>query len=79
MLPILSNNCYDCHSNSNAPDFGQGIAFEDFEDASALSASMLGAVKHEDGFPAMPKGAEQLDSCSISFIEAWVNAGAPDN
>ena len=79
VVPILSGNCYECHSNSNAPDFGRGIAFEDYEDAFSLSGSIVGAIKHEDGFPAMPRGAEMLDSCSISIIEAWANQGAPDN
>ena len=32
VVPIFANNCYSCHSNSNAPDFANGIAFEDYED-----------------------------------------------
>ena len=79
VVPILAGSCYECHSNSNAPDFAQGIAFEDYKDAFSYSTSIVGAINHEDGFPAMPKGAGKLDSCSISVIEAWVNQGAPDN
>ena len=79
VVPIFANNCYSCHSNSNAPDFANGFAFEDYEDASISGSSILGSIKHMEGFPSMPKGAEMLDSCSISTIEAWVNMGAPDN
>ncbi|MDX2430692.1 MAG: hypothetical protein QNK35_07155 [Bacteroides sp.] len=79
VVPIFANNCYSCHNNSNAPDFANGIAFEDYEDASAYGSSILGSIKHMEGFPAMPKGSAMLDSCSISTIEAWVNMGAPDN
>jgi len=79
VVPILSTSCYSCHSNANAPDFAYGIAFEDYEDVVAGSELILGAVKHEAGYPAMPKGAPQLDSCSINKLEAWVKAGTPDN
>jgi hypothetical protein len=79
VVPILSSSCYTCHSNMNAPDFAFGISFEDYEDVVEGSSLILGAIKHEEGYPAMPKGAAQLDTCSISKIEAWVNAGVPDN
>lgn len=79
VVPILSKTCFSCHSNKNAPDFAYGISYEDYEDVAAGSVLIVGAIKHEEGYPAMPKGADQLDSCSISKIEAWVNAGAPDN
>ena len=79
VVPILANSCYECHSNANAPDFSYGNAFEDYEDAYAYSNSILGAINHQEGFPAMPQGADKLDTCSISVIEAWVNNGAPDN
>ena len=79
VVPILSTSCYSCHSNVNAPDFAFGIAFEDYEDVVAGAELILGAIKHEVGYPAMPKGSEQLDTCSISTFEAWVNAGMPDN
>ena len=79
VVPIFANNCYTCHSNANAPDFSNGNAFEDYEDASAYASTIVGAINHREGFPAMPKGAEKLDSCSIITIEAWANMGAPDN
>jgi hypothetical protein len=79
VIPILVNNCYACHSNANAPAFGSGLALEDHADVSASAPLMLGAIKHSDGFVAMPKDADQLDSCSIATVEAWINSGSPDN
>jgi hypothetical protein len=79
VVPILANSCYECHSNTNAPDFSYGHAFEDYEDVFASSDLIVGAINRLEGFPAMPQGADKLDTCSISVIEAWVNSGAPDN
>jgi hypothetical protein len=77
--PILSNNCFGCHSNVNAPSFGGGLSFEDHEDVSANSTRITGAINHKEGFLAMPQGGDKLDPCSIMKFEAWVSAGTPDN
>ena len=80
VLPILTLNCFSCHSNANAPEFTSGFALEDHADVSASSSRIVGAINHNDGFLAMPRGgAEKLDTCSINTIEAWVNSGSPDN
>ena len=79
IVPVLSDNCYFCHSNENASEFGQGHAFEDYEDVRAASSTILGAIKHMNGFSPMPKGSGKLDNCSIETFEAWVNAGMPAN
>jgi hypothetical protein len=79
VVPILVNNCYACHSNANAPSFASGLALEDHPDVSAASPLVLGAIKHADGFVPMPKDADQLDSCSIGVVEAWIHSGSPDN
>ncbi len=76
---FLQTTATSCHSNANAPDFSNGNAFEDYEDASAYASTMVGAINHREGFPAMPKGADKLDTCSIITIEAWANMGAPNN
>jgi len=79
VLPIMSANCYACHSNVNAPDFASGIALEEYEDVFASTDLIIGAINHSDGFPAMPKGEEKLDSCSILTLEAWILQGALEN
>jgi hypothetical protein len=79
VLPILTNNCFTCHSNSNAPDFAVGIAFEDHKDVSASASLITGAINHREGFPQMPKNREKLDTCQIITFEAWENQGRLDN
>ncbi|MGW8314928.1 MAG: hypothetical protein ACWGNV_04950 [Bacteroidales bacterium] len=79
IVPILSNHCYGCHSNLNAPIFAGGLSFEDYEDVARYSERIVGAINHNDGFEPMPRGAARLDPCPINLIEAWVNAGTPDN
>jgi hypothetical protein len=79
IVPILSANCYNCHSNSNAPVFANGIVLEDYQDVAGVTGRIIGAVNHRNGFYPMPPGGEKLDDCSIEKIEAWSNSGAPDN
>lgn len=79
IVPILTNNCYSCHSNNNAQDFGNGITFEDYEDVLASASLITGAINHSDGFPQMPKNRTKLDDCLIITFEAWVNQGGLDN
>ena len=51
-----------------------------FTDAKAFASKgrILGAIKREAGFSAMPKGGSKLSACKISQVEAWVNAGFPE-
>ena len=79
IVPVLANNCYSCHSNANAPDFGSGNAFEDHADVSVSSLLIVKVINHLEGVPAMPKNSDKLDDCTISMIESWVNDGSPDN
>ncbi|MCK4749138.1 MAG: hypothetical protein KAT15_18925 [Bacteroidales bacterium] len=79
IVPILTNNCYACHSNANAPDFTSGFSLEDYEDVAPVSSFIVGAINHEDGISAMPKDREKLDTCRIITIEAWVNQGSLNN
>ena len=79
ITPILSNNCYSCHSNLNAPSFGGGLSFEDHQDVARYSERIIGAIQHNKGFLPMPQGEEKLDPCAIDQVEAWIESGAPDN
>ena len=76
--PIISSNCTSCHSGG-AP---QGnVSLENYDDIviAADNGSLLGTIKHEDGWPPMPKGGGQLNDCSMATIEKWVIDGTPDN
>lgn len=79
--PIFNQSCGTgtfCHSTSNAAD---SKVFETHAGASAVpNSTILGALKHESGFEAMPKntsgsGSTKLSNDKIAIIEAWINGG----
>jgi hypothetical protein len=79
IVPILSDNCYTCH-NTQAR-FGN-IILDSHQELSKYFTTndlLLGAIKHNPGFSAMPQGAPKLLDCQINKIEAWINQGAPNN
>ncbi|MFQ5448280.1 MAG: hypothetical protein ACE5FF_15245 [Saprospiraceae bacterium] len=78
VLPILTNNCYKCHDAAN--NFG-GVTLEGYSNLKiyAQSGQLLAVIKHQPGFPFMPRNAPQLIECDIAKIETWVLSGAPDN
>jgi hypothetical protein len=78
IAPILQRNCYSCHSA--AANTGN-ITLEGH--AALLpyvtSGRLLGAVRHESGFQAMPQNASKLIECDIAKIERWVQDGSLNN
>lgn len=76
--PIIDTYCEGCHSGANP--FG-GIFLRNYADVRdrALSGQIVAVINHTQGFPQMPENLPKLDSCMIRTIEAWVDAGAPDN
>lgn len=78
--PIISHNCYACHSLINAPANGT-MVLEGYDELIKYvnNGQLLGAIKWESGFSRMPQDAPQLPDCDIIKIESWINDGAPDN
>jgi hypothetical protein len=79
--PVLTANCYSCHSTSNAPSFGSGIKLENYDDlmVQVNNGKLVGAITHLPGYSAMPQGGVKLDDCTIEKIVIWINSGAPNN
>jgi hypothetical protein len=78
VLPIIVDNCYGCHkqsANSGNVNLEGHTQLKKYVD----NGQLLGAIKHESGFSAMPKNVAKLLDCEIQKIEAWVDAGALDN
>lgn len=83
VVPILSVNCYSCHSQVNAPIYGEGLALEGhanlirylFENPDVL----LNSIKQNGQALAMPRDGSKLDKCSISNIEVWIKQGQKNN
>jgi len=75
---IINNNCVSCHT---AVDGSGGISLATYTDIvqAAQGGKLLGAIKHESGFKAMPQDRAQLSDCTISQVEAWIQQGLLNN
>lgn len=74
--PILSNNCYSCHSDANAA-LGGNIHLQSVADVISNSSKITVAIKRTGSFPMPPAG--RLNSCAVSQFDIWVKKGTPDN
>lgn len=78
VLPILESFCYACHSaasnNGNVTLEGHASAKEYID-----NNRLLGSIEHTPGFAAMPPNGPKLLDCQIEKIQAWADAGAPNN
>lgn len=79
ITPLLSNNCYSCHSNATAAGFGAGIRLENYADVKANATSVQGAIKHTGSYSPMPKNGGKLNSCLIAQFDIWIRIGMPNN
>jgi uncharacterized membrane protein len=63
---IIEQNCTSCHHD-----------LDNYADIKEIAAKgeLLGAIKHQAGYPKMPKNADQLPQATIDKIECWVNNG----
>lgn len=76
--PILSANCYSCHSNTT--QLG-GINLQGHANAKAQAdnGKLLGAISHSSGFDAMPQNASKLPQEQICKIKFWIENGTLNN
>jgi hypothetical protein len=89
VLPILVQNCYSCHSAQNYKSLTSNtLNMEDFTQVKFYASPanglnnvsyMVGNIRHDPGFVAMPNNGNKLPDCDIALIKAWVDAGAPNN
>ena len=79
IAPMLSDNCYSCHSNANAPANGNNVALQDYSDVVARNAAISGSIKHTGSYVPMPKNGGKLKECPINQFDIWVKNGMPDN
>jgi hypothetical protein len=83
ILPILSVNCFNCHSQVNAPIYGEGLVLEGYPNLRRYLLDsedvFLNSIKQNGKALAMPRGADKLEKCSISDIEVWIRQGQKNN
>lgn len=76
--PIIDLKCRGCHSGSNPPN-GINLTTYTGLHGIALTGSLMGSIRHQTGYSAMPKNAPSLPQCEIDAIRIWVDSGAPNN
>ncbi|HOY06235.1 MAG TPA: hypothetical protein PLO67_12585 [Saprospiraceae bacterium] len=76
--PILQTYCNGCHGGTSPlgnVDYNTYAGVK----ATVTNGKLMGSIKHTSGFSAMPQNANKLSDCKISVIQAWIDAGAPNN
>jgi uncharacterized membrane protein len=80
--PVLSTNCYSCHSKANSA-LGGGYVLDNYNDLAvqAQKGFLYANVAEKDlNSPShMPRGAPSLADCEIFKIKAWVDQGYKNN
>lgn len=78
--PVITQYCAyaGCHTGAAAAG---GIDLAEYAGLQfvALNGRLKGAIEHETGFSAMPKGSAKLTDCNIRKISKWIADGALNN
>jgi hypothetical protein len=76
IVPIMTANCVSCHQ---APAPSGNVLLTTYEEVkiSAENGSLYGSVTGI-GYPIMPQSGKMPD-CNINKIDAWIQAGMPNN
>jgi hypothetical protein len=76
IIPILQNNsCISCHGDLASLDLNGYADLKVYID----NGRLMGSINHLSGFRAMPDNSPKIDQCSIDKLQAWIDAGAPNN
>jgi cytochrome c553 len=85
ILPIINTNCYICHSAANNASQGNSVNLEGYANIKSEldQGYVIPNIKHMKvpgkTIDFMPLNAAMLPACDIAQIQAWYNAGAPNN
>ena len=76
--PLIDNKCVGCHNPSN---LGGSIDLSTYTNVKvvALNGKLLGSIKQQAGYSAMPKNSYKLSDCEITQVNKWIVAGALNN
>lgn len=76
--PLIQKYCVGCH---NATTVSGGYNYENYSGliVPIQQGRLLGAINHQPGYSAMPKGGMKLNNCEIKKIEKWIANGAQNN
>jgi len=76
--PLFKLYCYGCHQ---AGDKQGAVSMEDYEHILDFvrDGSLLGSMKHDNAYVAMPLYLEKMTDCQIAQVENWIIEGAQNN
>jgi hypothetical protein len=75
--PLLSSQCYSCHSGAAPTGIFDLSSYDNVKTMALDNNRLYAAVTRTTNW--MPNGGAKLDNCTLSKIDAWVKAGAPNN
>lgn len=78
VVPILQANCYVCHTGPS-PSGGVVMGNHANDLVIARNGRLLGVIRHDAGYSAMPPAGDKLADCNITTIAAWITEGAANN
>ena len=78
IAPIMANYCNNCHNQGTQSGGVRTGIFSELK-LVADNGRLLGSIKHDNGYTAMPQGIDPLSSCNISTINVWITEGVNDN
>ena len=78
LLPIIDNYCYGCHNTAD-PQGGYSYSTHNETMKSVNDGTLMGSIRFESGYEAMPEKSNKMPSCNIDLIQLWIDEGAMDN
>lgn len=78
IIPIIDNYCYGCHNTAD-PQGGYSYSTHAETLKSVNDGTLLGSIRFESGYVAMPENSNKMPSCNIDLIRVWIEEGALDN
>ncbi len=76
--PIFDNYCNGCHAGSN-PSGNISYSTHTATLLTVKNGKLMGSIQHSVNYSAMPQNGTKLSDCTISMIQKWIDAGAPNN
>lgn len=75
---LTDYGCVGCHNDMFSSG---GVNLEEHAGVKLQvdNGRLMGSVRHEQGFAPMPQNQTKLRDCDIDKLQAWIDAGAPNN
>ena len=76
--PLIVAKCQSCHNSNTMNGNISLVGYQNIQEQ-AENGNLLGVIRHESGYSAMPQGESQLPQCQIESIQKWIDNGAPND